>query len=189
MLSLTLLGVLAAPVSSEGQQRPLLTEDPRLIPEGEVALESGIGYFNRVRFPVSGIEGDQLSVLTGGVHFGLGSRAELQLTGTLHNIVWVDDDGGGPWGDRTNDWGDGAISTKVAIFKESGSRPDLSFQPTVVLPNASNESGLGTDGTHFFAKILVGKSLGSAYLFGNIGLGILDDAIRAAAQQGSRASG
>ncbi len=144
-----------------------------------MVLENGLGYFERARFPVSGLGGDQFSALTGGVHFGLGSRAEFQMTGTLHNFLWVNEGGTG----RRNDWGDGVIATKIAILSQSGSLPDISFQPSIVLPNASNESGLGTDGTHFLGKVLVGKSFGPVYIFGNIGLGILDDAVRAAAQQ------
>ena len=178
-LSLMVFFAVLIPVNLVAQQRPLLTEDPRLIPEGTVVLENGLGYFERARFPVSGLGGDQLSALTGGVHFGLGSRAEFQMTGTLHNFLWVTEGGTG----RRNDWGDGVISTKIAIVTESGSLPDISFQPSIVLPNASNESGLGTDGTHFLGKVLIGKSAGPAYVFGNIGLGILDDAVRAAAQQ------
>ncbi len=141
-------------------------------------LENGIGYFNRARFPVTGLGGNQLSILDGGAHFGFG-RAEFQMRGTLRNNVWLTEGGDG----LRADWGDGEISTKIALLTGTGRRPDVSFQPTVVLPNASNEDGLGTDGTHFFAEILVGKSAGPAYIFGNIGLGILDDAERAAAQQ------
>ena len=176
--SICLIGCLAMSEALAAQQRPLLTEDPRLIPEGEMALENGIGYFNRARFPVTGLGGNQLSILDGGAHFGFG-RAEFQMRGTLRNNLWVKEGGTG----LRADWGDGEISTKIALLAESGRRPDVSFQPTVVLPNASNEDGLGTDGTHFFAKILIGKSVGPAYFFGNIGLGILDDAERAAAQQ------
>ena len=176
---LTVCVAFLIPASVIAQQRPLLTEDPRLIPEGDLVLENGLGYFERARFPVSGLGGNQLSMLTGGVHFGLGSRAEFQVTGTLHNFLWVNEGGSG----RRNDWGDGVIATKIAILTESGSLPDISFQPSFVLPNASNESGLGTDGNHFLGKVLIGKSLGPTYVFGNIGLGILDDAIRAAAQQ------
>lgn len=178
-VSLIVFVAVLVPANLVAQQRPLLTEDPRLIPEGTVVLENGLGYFERARFPVSGLGGDQLSALTGGVHFGLGSRAEFQMTGTLHNFLWVTEGGTR----RRNDWGDGVISTKIAIVTESGSFPDISFHPSIVLPNASNESGLGTDGTHFLGKVLIGKSVGSAYVFGNIGLGILDDAVRAAAQQ------
>ena len=178
-LAILLLGTTSANLLA--QQRPLLTEDPRLIPEGALVLENGVGYFARARFPVSGIGGNQLSLLTGGMHFGLGSRAEFQITGTLHDVLWIHEGGSGRT--RTNDWGDGALSTKISILTESARRPDLSFQPTVILPNASNESGLGTDGTNFFGKLLIGKSVGPAYVFGNIGLGILDDPVQAAAQQ------
>jgi hypothetical protein len=67
--------------------------------------------------------------------------------------------------------------------EENGSRPAFSFRPTVVLPNSSITKGIGTDGTQFFGSVLVGKTAGRAYVFGNIGLGILDDPVRAAAQQ------
>jgi hypothetical protein len=176
-MSLIVLLFMLAP-AGRAQQRPLLTEDPRLIPEGVMALENGIGYVNRAYFPVTGIGGNQLSILNGGAHFGFG-RAEFQMRGTLRNNVWVNRGGSG----LRADWGDGEISTKIALVTESGRLPDIGFQPTVVLPNASNEDGLGTDGTHVFARILLGKSVGRAYVFGNIGLGILDDAERAAAQQ------
>lgn len=176
-----LSGALVAVLPTTGaaaQQRPLRTEDPRLIPEGAMELESGIGYFHRARFPVTGLGGNQLAIWDGGAHFGFG-KAEFQMRGTLRNNVWLTEGGDG----LRADWGDGEISTKIALLGESGRRPDVSFRPTIVLPNASNEDGLGTDGTHFFAEILVGKSAGRAYVFGNVGLGILDDAERAAAQQ------
>jgi hypothetical protein len=176
---LFLAGTLLWPaVSASAQQRPLLTEDPRVLADGVMVLENGIGYFNRAVFPVTGLVGNQLSILDGGAHFGFG-RAEFQMRGTLRNNLWVTEGGDG----LRADWGDGEISTKVALTRESGNLPDIAFQPMVVLPNASNEDGLGTDGTHFFARLLFGKTAGPAYVFGNIGLGILDDAVRAAAQQ------
>lgn len=165
-------------VPSRAQQRPLATEDPRTLDEGDMVLETGMGYAHRARFPVTDLEGNQLSILSGGALFGFG-RADFQLRGTLRNNVWLT---GGNTGLRA-DWGDGEVSTKIRILEESGRRPDTSFQALVILPNASNEDGLGTDGTHFFANILVGKTFGPAYVHGKIGLGLLDDAERAAAQQ------
>jgi hypothetical protein len=143
-----------------------------------MVLESGLGYANRARFPVTGLEGNHLSILSGGTLFGFG-RADFQLRGTLRDNVWLTEGGTG----LRADWGDGEVSTKISILTESGRRPDVSFQAMVILPNASNEDGLGTDGTHFFANILLGKSLGPAYVHGKVGLGLLDDAERAAAQQ------
>src|SRR5688500_7821713 len=128
------------------QQRPLVTEDPRLIPYGSVVTELGFGYFNRARFPLSGLGGNQFSAFVGGLHFGLGPRAEFQMNSVGHNFLWVHENGTG----RRNDWGDVALSTKIKILDEAPKRPIISFRPTVVLPNSSQTKAIGTDGTHFF---------------------------------------
>jgi hypothetical protein len=163
---------------AQAQQRPLLTEDPRLLPEGILLTEVGFGYQHRARFPVSGLTGDLYSFMDDGLHFGLGDRAEFQMTGVIHNYLRLEGGAG-----RRNDWGDLALSTKIKIVNEGHKRPIISFRPTVVLPNSSQTKGIGTDGTHFFGSLLLGKSVGSAFVFGNVGLGILDDAVRPAAQQ------
>jgi hypothetical protein len=171
--------LLLAVIPAYSQQRPIITEDPRVIPNGSVASEAGISYFRRARFPVSGLGGDQFSVLVNGLHFSLGPRAEFQIAGVLHNFVRLKENGSG-W---TNDWGDFSISTKILLLPESRIRPMIGFRPTVILPNTNNDKGLGTDGTHFFGNVLLGKTIGPAFVFGNLGLGILDDAVRAGAQQ------
>ncbi len=85
---------------ASAQQRPLITEDPRLIAEGMVVSELGFGYQHQARFPVSGLTGDLYSLLENGLHFGVGKRAEFQMTGVIHNYVTLED------GDTLNDWGD-----------------------------------------------------------------------------------
>lgn len=158
------------------QQRPLLTEDPRLIADGALVTELGLGYQHEARFPVSGLTGDFYSILENGLHFGLGKRAEFQITGVIHYYLSVD--GGG----SRNDWGDLAMSTKIRLVDERGPRPAVSFRPTVILPNSSRTKDIGYDGTHFFANLLFGKTAGPAYIFGSVGLGVLDDPLRAATQ-------
>jgi hypothetical protein len=141
--------------------------------------ELGFGYFNRARFPLSRLGGNQFSAFVGGLNFGLGPRAEFQMNSVGHNFLWVKENGTG----RRNDWGDLALSTKIKIIDEKRALPIISFRPTVVLPNTSQTKGIGTDGTHFFGTILAGKTVGRVFVFGNIGLGILDDSVRAGAQQ------
>jgi hypothetical protein len=171
--------VLTLSSAAYAQQRPLLTEDPRTIAEGAVVSELGFAYAHRARFPVSGLGGNQFSFLVNGIHIGLGSRAQFQIAGVVHNFVRVTENGSG----QRNDWGDFSLSTKMKIVDESRFRPIVSFRPTVSLPNTNNEKGLGTDGTHFYGNILVGKTVRRVYVFGNIGLGILDDSVTPAAQQ------
>jgi len=169
--SLFLFGTL-----SFAQQRPLLTEDPRLINEGALVTELGFGYQHRARFPVSSLTGDLYSIMESGLHFGLGKRAEFQMTGVIH--YYLDVQGGG----RRNDWGNLAMSTKIGIVNEGGKRPAISFRPTVVLPNSSRTKDIGEDGTNFVGNLLFGKTAGRVYMFGNIGLGIFDDPLHAASQ-------
>lgn len=176
-LTLLILGISVFDVVAVAQQRPLITEDPRLIAEGTLVTEAGFGYQHRARFPVSGLRGDLYSILVNGLHFGVGKRAEFQMTGTLHNYLKLENGAG-----SRNDWGDLALSTKIKIVEEGRFRPLISFRPTVVLPNSNRTKGIGTDGTNFFGDILIGKTAGGAFVFGNVGVGILDDANRPQSQ-------
>jgi len=161
------------------QQRPLLTEDPRTIPEGTLTTEIGATYLSRARFPFSGLGGNELQLPVNGLHFSLGERAEFQITGSLHHFLWVHEGGSG----TRNDFGDVVVSTKMRIIDEKGRRPIIGFRPSVILPNSNDQKGIGTNTTQFFADVLVGKHFQSVYVFGNAGLGILDDTLHARAQQ------
>ena len=167
------------PTWALAQQRPLITEDPRLIATGSFITEAGFGYFRRARFPVSGLGGDQFSVLVNGLNFGLGPRAEFQINGVVQNFLRVHENGSG-W---RNDWGDISLSTKIKLVDETPVLPVVSFRPTVVLPNTDDARGIGSNSMQFFGNILAGKSVGPSFLYGNIGLGILTDTVSVRAQQ------
>ena len=164
--------------SSFAQQRPLITEDPRLISDGSLVTELGFTYLDRARFPLSGLEGNELSAFDTGLNFGLGPRAEFQMRWIGQNFLSVSNNGG-----RRNDWGDLSLSTKIRIVGEKGSLPIISFRPTIVLPNSNDAKGIGTDTTQFFGNILLGKTVGRAFIFGNAGLGILTDPVHLRSQQ------
>lgn len=168
--------VLAVHVPVYAQQRPLLTEDPRLVPAGAVDVETGFGYEKRAVYTISGFKGEHVSLLPSGLNFGLGDRAEFQLTGTLHDYLRTSN---GVW---HSDFGDIALSTKIKILGESHKSPVISFRPTVVLPNANQGSGLGLNTTRFFASVLAGKTIGKAFVYGNAGTGIMDNPTKAGVQ-------
>jgi len=158
------------------QQRPLLTEDPRLIQNGAFVVESGFGYARKAHFPLAGVQGDEVSVLNNGLNFSLGPRAEFQINGVVHNFVKVDND----W---RNDWGDWSLSTKIRLLPETNVLPIISFRPTMVLPNSDDSRGIGTNTINVFGSLLFGKSIGRGFVFGNAGIGILSDTMQARAQQ------
>lgn len=185
VLSVVMIGLLAAG-RADAQQRPLVTEDPETIGSGLILLEAGIDQQREVVFPVSGLTGNLLRVPTFGVSFGVSSIAEIQIDGGFYNRLSVTSrDASAPLagmldftGDRTTDIEDVVIGTKIRLVPESAGRPAVGVRFATKLPNASNESGLGLDTTDFYASLLLGKTVQSIRVVGNVGVGILGDATR-----------
>jgi hypothetical protein len=170
------------PGSASAQQRPLTTEDPEPIGAGRLLIEGGVELAHDIEFPVCGLEGDLWRVPTLGVSVGISSIAELQLDGGLFNRLSIQHRRNGPLsgllnitGDHTSDAEDLVIATKIRWLSERPGRPAFAVRFATRLPNSSNESGLGLDTTDFFASLIVGKTLRSTRLVGNVGLGILGD--------------
>lgn len=177
--------LIAAPAAA--QQRPLVTEDPEVIGAGLILVEGGVDYGRDVRFPASGLQGTLLRAPTLGVSFGISSIAELQLDGGLYNRLTVKNRGVGPaplagqlkfTGDTTHAVEDIVLATKIRLVGETPGHPAFGVRFATKLPNASNESGLGLDTTDFHAQMLVGKTVRSIRIVGNVGLGILGDPTR-----------
>jgi len=167
------------------QQRPLVTEDPETVGSGLILIEGGFDYQHGLTYPVSGLEGNLLRIPTLGVSFGVSSIAEIQIDGGLYNRLAVTSTRPAPLsnqldftGENTSDIQDIVIGTKVRLVSETPGRPAIGLRFATKLPNASNESGLGLDTTDFFFSGLVGKTVQSVRIVGNVGLGILADPTR-----------
>jgi len=165
------------------QQRPLVTEDPESIGAGRVLLEGGIDYSHAQTYPVSGLEGNLWRIPTLGVSVGISSIAELQIDGGLRNRLKITHrDPSAPLasaltvtGDTTHDVEDIVIGTKIRLASEGVRRPAFGIRFATKLPDASNESGLGTDTTDFLMSILGAKTVQSVRVVGNFGFAILAD--------------
>ena len=184
---IVLAASLCAAAPAAAQQRPLVTEDPEVIGAGLVLLEGGFDYSRDIRFPASGLQGNLLRVPTLGVSVGISSIAELQIDGGLYNRLSITHTGVGPaplagelnlTGTRTHDVEDIVVATKIRLLTETPSRPAFGLRFATKLPNASNESGLGLDTTDFHVQALIGKTVQSIRVVGNVGLGILGDPTR-----------
>jgi len=188
VLSGMLIGLLAA-ARADAQQRPLVTEDPETIGSGLVLLEAGVDHQREIFYPVSGLTGNLLRLPTLGVSFGVSSIAEIQIDGGLYNRLTVTDREDAPLssildftGDRTTSIEDLVIGTKIRLLSETAGRPAIGFRFATKLPNASNESGLGLDTTDFYTSLLIGKTVQSIRVVGNVGVGILADPTRGGRQ-------
>jgi hypothetical protein len=176
---------IAAPAGA--QQRPLVTEDPEVIGPGLILVEGGFDYGRDVLFPLSGLQGNLLRAPLLGVSVGISSIAEVQIDGGFYNRLTVTRRGVGPaplagminfTGDTTHDVEDIVVATKIRIVPETPGHPAFGVRFATRLPNAGNESGLGLDTTDFHAQLLVGKTVQSIRVVGNVGLGILGDPTR-----------
>ncbi len=177
--------LMATPVSA--QQRPLVTEDPEVIGAGLILLEGGFDASKDVLFPASGLQGNLLRAPTLGVSIGISSIAELQIDGGLYNRLTITHRDVGPaplgsylnfTGESTHSVEDIVLATKIRVAGETPGRPAFGVRFATKLPNASNESGLGLDTTDFHTQLLVGKTVRSVRIVGNIGFGILGDPMR-----------
>jgi hypothetical protein len=184
---MVLAASLLAAAPAAAQQRPLVTEDPEVIGAGLVLLEGGFDYSRDILFPASGLQGNLLRAPTLGVSLGISSIAELQIDGGLYSRLSITRTGVGPapladqldfTGSSTSAVEDIVIATKIRLLGETPSRPAFGLRFATKLPNASNESGLGLDTTDFHVQALVGKTVQSIRIVGNVGLGILGDPTR-----------
>lgn len=172
---------------ANAQQRPLLTQDPEVIGDGRVLVESGVETGTNIWYPVSGLTGDRVA-LPIGVSLGLGTVTELQIDGGYQWLA-IDrrdyaplDFRVGP-GSRTSDAIDVTLAMKVRVFGEGARRPAIGVRFATELPNASNESGLGLDTLNFIATVLVGKTVGAVRVVGNAGIALLSDVLQGSQQQ------
>ena len=168
------------------QQRPLVTEDPETIGAGRLLVEGGIDRAQDQQYPVSGLRGDLWRVPTIGLSFGLSSIAELQIDGGLFDSLSIRSrNPQAPLaslltatGDSTHDFEDVVVATKIRVLSETAERPALGIRFSTKLPDASNESGLGTDSMDFHVLLLGAKTVESIRVVANLGVGILSDPVQ-----------
>ncbi len=172
------------PAVAAAQQRPLVTEDPEVVSQGQVLLELGFDQLWEQRYPASGLQGTLMRFPTFGVSIGVGI-AEIQVDGAAFQRLLVKERFDAPLagmldfsGDRTTSVDDFTVGAKVRLLTEAPGRPALGVRFATKLPMARNERGLGRDTTDFYASLLVAKTIQSLRVVGNAGVGILGDPTR-----------
>lgn len=174
----------AAAVSA--QQRPLLTDDIDITPQGAFELGVGVDFYQNAKFPLSGLRGDLTRVGDVRLKTGISSNVELQIEGTLQNFLAINSQGPSAIplsisGNSSNDFDDFTISTKVKLFNETKNLPAVGLKFGFQMPNTDQAKGIGTNQINIFSKIIVQKRFGKragrtplANIYGNLGLGIMN---------------
>jgi hypothetical protein len=172
-------------IFGEAQQRPLITDDVDISPEGSVEIGAGVDFLQNVKFPLSGLHGDLTRVGDIRIRTGFAPNVELQIEGTLQNFLAINSATPSPIplniaGNSTNDFDDFTVSAKIKLRNETKILPALGFKFGFQMPNTDQAKGIGTNSINIFTKILVQKRFGRragrsplANIYGNIGLGIM----------------
>jgi hypothetical protein len=168
------------------QQRPLITDDVDITPQGAVELGAGVDFFQNVKFPLSGLKGDLTRVGDIRLRTGLAGNVEVQIEGTLQNFLAINSQTVpspiplNVMGNSTSDFDDFTISTKIKVRNETRNLPALGVKFGFQMPNSDQAKGIGTNQINIFSKIIVQKRFGKnagrtplANFYGNIGLGIM----------------
>ena len=184
------LALLVCSVPAFAQQRPLQTEDPETIGAGRILIEAGIDYKRDVYFPVSGLRGNLFTVPPFGLSIGVSSIAEIQIDAGLYQKLYITEQvPNAPFSNlldldagSTADVEDINIGAKIRVLAENARRPAIGVRFSTRLPNASNERGLGKDMQDFNCSVVFGKTVQSIRVVGNVGMLILGNPTRPAAQ-------
>ena len=182
-----LLLVLICAVGAVGaQQRPLLTDDVDITPQGSIELGVGVDFLQNAKFPLSGLKGDLTRVGDIRLRTGFAPNVELQVEGTLQNFLAINSQGPSAiplnvTGNSTSDFDDFTVSAKVKLLNETRNLPAVGFKFGFQMPNTDQARGIGTNQINIFSKVLVQKKFGKrpgrdpmANIYGNLGLGIMN---------------
>lgn len=168
------------------QQRPLLTEDVDITPEGTIEIAAGVDFLQNVKFPLSGLKGDLTRVGDIRIRTGFSGNVELQIEGTVQNYLAINSQlTTSPIplnvsGNSTNDFDDITVSAKVKLRNETSNLPAIGLKFGFQMPNTDQARGIGTNQINVFSKVILQKRFGRTpgktprfNVFGNLGLGIM----------------
>lgn len=186
-LAMTFGALALTSTMAAAQSRPLVTEDPEVIGAGQMLIEAGVDRQQGVMYPASGLTGNLWRLGTFGFSFGVSSIAEIQVDGAVRDRLSITKFSSAPLASMlsipagstsTSDFEDAIVGAKVRIMGETDGRPAVALKFATRLPNAQNETGLGLDTTDFMFSFLLGKTVQSVRVVGNVGFGILGDPTR-----------
>jgi len=189
MKYLPLLLLIFQPALLLSQQRPLITERAETVKKNYLLFDIGLEFLQDTVFTFSGLEGDLTRIGVVGVRFGAADNVEIQVLGTIQDILSIESRFDAPntpnlnfSGNSTSDFGDFTMATKVLLKKEQNRWPAISTRFGFQMPNASNQNGLGNDETNFFSSFLLQKQFGRLQFFTELGLAVLGDPVSPGAQ-------
>jgi hypothetical protein len=179
LIAALLWSVVAAPVTA--QVRAFSVEEAAPLAAGRATVSAGASWGHDHVEPTYGLRGTLLQAPVVEGILSLGGVADLQVSGGLKTL-WIGERFDGPMssileipGDRSSAPQDIVIATKVRLCAARGARPAVSARLSTKLPNAGNESGLGSDTTDFSLAVLATWRTGPWRVSSHLGTAIVGD--------------
>ncbi|MFN2412884.1 MAG: transporter, partial [Pyrinomonadaceae bacterium] len=123
------------------QQRPLITDDIDITPEGAFEIAAGVEFLQNVKFPLSGLKGDLTRVGDLRLRSGFASNVELQIEATLQNFLAINSQSlPSPIplnidGNSSSDFGDIITSVKIKLLNEGKNTPGVGLKLGFQIPS------------------------------------------------------
>ncbi len=185
-LSILTILIFSLSVTTDAQQRPLLTDDIDTTPAGAIEITAGTDFFQNAKFPLSGLQGDLTRVGDIRIRTGYAPNVEVQIEGVVQNFLAIDSQSPSPpiplniTGNSTNDFGDITTSVKIRLKNETKNLPAFGLKFGFQMPNSDQAKGIGTNQINIFTKFIAQKKFGvekgkdpKLNVYGNLGLGIM----------------
>jgi len=135
--------------------RPLVTEDAGTIEKGFFGWQLSLDYSRESNHDKNYIPAAQLA-------YGLTERAEVAVTGSY---IFRDIHEGG----REDGWGDMVAYLKYRVWEEGKDYPAFTLKPSLKIPTASEDKGLGSGKADYGLTAVFSKAFGGGALHFNIG--------------------
>jgi hypothetical protein len=156
-----------------GQTRPLLTEEARTRPAGQVSLEAGGDLMRSEPNFLTGRPRDRWEGPLLRLVYAPAANVEMDVEWTARVGARDDADFG-----TVSDFGDVGLRAKVRLAGGGEGGPALAARFAVTLPQTSFGNGLGPNTLRMSAQALVTLPAGRALVHANAGLALQDEPLR-----------
>jgi len=172
-----LIAVLAfASLASAQDVQPLLDGGVETLPVNGFEVYVGEEYLHGFRSIRTHEPGDLWKHGQIALRWGVSDRVELEADGSAQKRFKADS------GRVDSGVGDFSIWGKFLVWKGAEPGTAIGLRFGVKMPNTPTEKDFGTNQTDYYSEIIAGRALGKLKLWGQLGLGILDNPYRRQSQ-------
>ena len=178
-VALAAVALMAVALPGMAQNRPLSGPDAEIVPADTLRVQLGFDFLQDLRYPLSGLSGDQINVGVLDLRLGLGDMVEVELSGAVRQFLQINSRGPSlvsldlTESNSTHDVGDFSLLTKVRILGEGERRPALAARFGFTMPNTNQARGIGNNSMGVSVEAIAQRHIGRLRLFGSLGLAIL----------------